>query len=279
MTPTVRYPAPVRAVRFLARPNRYVARVRDLSGGPAFLAHVPNPGRMEELLLPGLTRGYAIPAGAVGRRTHYDLVSVRHGRSLVSIDSRVGNRIGRQALAEGLLPRFGPGPWRSEAVWGSSRLDFAAGPDRGAPRALLEVKCSNLKVGSFALFPDAPTVRGTRHVLELARARRRGIRAGVLFVVQRDDTDSFAPNEALDPAFAHALRSAARAGVRIEAHAVRVRPDRVIWHRRLTVTLDPRRTSLIGAPAYSVYNERSATAVGRDPHTARRGTQGAPAAH
>ncbi len=232
----IRYPGILRAVRFLSRPNRYLARVRPLSGGPARLAHVPNPGRMEELLVPGETVGYVLPASAMGRRTRYDLVSVRHGRGLVSIDSRVGNRLTARALADGLLPELGSGRWLAEVPWGNSRLDFALpgdGPTR--PRALLEVKCSNLRVGTTALFPDAPTERGRRQVDTLARAARRGIRCGVLFMVQRPDVRSFRANRWLDPEFARALDRARAAGVKLRAQTTRVTPGRVVWEREIPV--------------------------------------------
>lgn len=244
MRPVVHYDGPVVRVRFLDRPNRYLARVAPAGGGRPFSAHVPNPGRMEELLLPGETEGWAVPARAAGRATAFDLVSVDHGRTRVSIDSRVGNRIARRALDAGVLPEFGPGPWRSEVRWGESRLDFGRGPPGGPFRGLIEVKCSNLKVGSFALFPDAPTVRGTRHLRELAAAARDGIAAGLLVVVQRPDVERFAPNAALDPAFAAAFRDARAAGVRVRAQRLRVFPARQEWDRPIPVEDAPPGTSL-----------------------------------
>ncbi len=234
--PAVCYAGPVRRVRFLSRPNRYLARVRSIQGGPSFLAHVPNPGRMEELLLPGDTVGYVVPCTRTGRRTRFDLVSVRHGRTLVSIDSRVGNRLVAQALALGRLSAVGPGPWVPEVRWADGRFDFARLHGQDGPlRELLEVKCSNLRVGRTALFPDAPTVRGRRHLLTLARAARRGISGTVVFVIQRPDVEAFAPNGALDPDFARALERARRAGVRLLAWTCRVRPGRVEWGKEVPV--------------------------------------------
>ncbi|MHB8351593.1 MAG: DNA/RNA nuclease SfsA, partial [Thermoplasmata archaeon] len=225
-------------VLFLARPNRYLARVRFIDSGRVRSVHVPNPGRMGELLLPGRTTGWAVPAPGELRKTHFDLVAVRHRGSLVSIDSRIANRLVGRLLEAGSLPEFGPGPWRAECPWGGSRLDF--GVPSGLPgryRALLEVKSSNLRVGSWALFPDAPTVRGTRHLHHLAAAARSGISAGVLFAVQRDDVRWFRPNDALDPEFGAALREAHAAGVVIVAGALKVRPGGVRWGRRLPVRL------------------------------------------
>jgi sugar fermentation stimulation protein A len=224
----VDYGRPARPVRFLARPNRYLAIVRDDRGRPPFEAHVPNPGRMEELLVPGETQGWVVAADGPERRTHFDLVAVRHGRTLVSIDSRIANRLVARALAAEAIPSLGGTGWRAEVQVGRHRFDFARfDPKTGVISALLEVKSSNLKVGRWAMFPDAPTVRGREHLLALARARRRGIAAHVLFAIQRSDVDAFRPNRALDPEFARALDLARRAGVCVHAYRLRVRPEGV----------------------------------------------------
>ncbi len=227
--PQFTYPAAPLRVRFLSRPNRYRAIVRPRGGGPSFAAHVPNPGRMEELLIGGETEGYAVPVNAAGRATAYDLVSVRHGRVLVSIDPRLSNRLAAQALEGGFLSGKPHGPWRPEVAYGASRIDFARVGADGQTTGLVEVKSSNLRVGRTALFPDAPTERGTRHLRALTFARRRGIFAGVLFLIQRPDVASFGPNAQLDPVFARALEAAARAGVRLWAVRLRVRPDGADW--------------------------------------------------
>lgn len=231
MLPAVAYGGrPVR-VRFLGRPTRYTALVRPLGGRRTIEVHVPNPGRMEELLVPEETVGYVVPVPGTHRRTQFDFVSVRHGRSLVSIDSRIGNRLVARALGAGRLRGFGSGPWTPEFPWEGHRLDFAipgAAPS-SLPAALLEVKSSNLRVGDTALFPDAPTERGRRHVELLGEAARRGIRAGLLFVVQRSDVRRFAPNAWLDPDFAAALARSRRLGLRVRARCVRVLPNGLEW--------------------------------------------------
>ncbi len=224
-----RYGGRPRRVRFLERPNRYLATVRPVGGGPALSVHVPNPGRMEELLVPEETEGWIVPCrDPRERKTRYDLVAVRAGRTVVSIDSRVANRLVAQALSGGDLRVFGRGPWRPEVRWGPSRWDFARLSD-GEASAILEVKSSNLRVGRTALFPDAPTARGTRHLRALARARRRGLSAALLMMIQRSDVDDFAPNELLDPEFARAWAQARATGVHIEARTMRVRPGGVAW--------------------------------------------------
>jgi sugar fermentation stimulation protein len=223
-------------VRFLTRPNRYLARVE--LGGREVAAHVPNPGRMTELLAPGRTRGWVIRADSPNRATKFDLVAVRHRGRRVSIDSRVANHLVRQRLAAGGLQEFGPGPWEPERSWGGSRFDFGVRTSQGEMRALLEVKSSNLRLGELASFPDAPTARGTRHMDHLCHAANRGIRAGVLFLIQRPDVRGFVPNARTDPEFARALSRAAAAGVRVRAYTSRGRRTTVEWGPSVPVLLD-----------------------------------------
>lgn len=227
-----RHPGRARRVRFLHRPNRYLARVRPVHARrPVFSVHVPNPGRMEELLIPGLSEGWVVPAHDPHRRTAWDLVTVRSGRTIVSIDSRIGNRIVDAAVTHGALDDLGSGEWRRECRLGRERFDFARLSPGGRPRTLLEVKSSNLRVGTTAFFPDAPTERGARQVRALAQWARRGVAAYVLFVVQRNDCDGFRVNSFLDPEFDRAVRGALRAGVTVLVRALDVAPTRVRWGR------------------------------------------------
>jgi sugar fermentation stimulation protein A len=224
-------------VRFLDRPNRFLATVRRGTRGSELLAHVPNPGRMEELLIPGVTEGCMVRAVPESKRkTRFDLVAVRHGRTWVSIDTRVANRLVGAALDRRAIPGLGgPHPWRREIPVGRHRFDFGRlGPD-GRLVGLLEVKSSNLRVGTTALFPDAPTIRGTHHVQELTRQAARGVDATMLFLVQRTDVRSFAPNRYLDPDFAKAFDAARRAGVRMLAFTSRVSPGVIEWGRAIPV--------------------------------------------
>jgi sugar fermentation stimulation protein A len=223
----VGYAGQPRPIRFLDRPNRYLSIVAPIAGGTPFEAHVPNPGRMVELLRPGVTEGWVVPAPAAGRRTRWDLVTVRHRRTLVSIDSRIANRLVARVLASRADPR---GAWRSEVRIGHHRFDFGIERAGAAmPEALIEVKSSNWRIGDTAYFPDAPTTRGTAHVLALARLARAGVDARVLFAVQRGDVREFAVHRGRDPALADACETARRSGVRFLARRLRVRPAGVEW--------------------------------------------------
>lgn len=209
-------PALVPAV-FLARPNRFVAECR-LPGGDRVRAHVPATGRLAELLVPGAIVWLA-PAPGTHRRLAWDLLLVRHGPRLVSVDTRLPVKLARRALEAGLVPGLPIAPLRGEVQRGASRLDFRL---ETAPPTWIEVKSVTLVVDGVARFPDAPTLRGTRHVEELTTAVQEGERGAVLFVVQRDDATRVEAHHQNDPAFSAALSRARHAGVLLAAIACRV---------------------------------------------------------
>ena len=201
----MRYNSAVPAV-FLSRPNRFVARV--LLGGREETVHVKNTGRLRELLVPG-AEVVLCRSDNPGRKTAWDLIAVKRGEQYVNVDSQAPN-----AAAAELLARLYPGSvLRAEQVFGSSRFDFSLEQD-GRIR-FIEVKGVTLVRGGTALFPDAPTERGWKHLSELADAVRAGHEAAVLFLVQRRDCVRFSPNRETDPAFADALAAARDAGVEI----------------------------------------------------------------
>ncbi len=203
---------------FLSRPNRFVAWCR--LDGETVLAHVKNTGRCRELLYPG-ARVLLQRSPGEQRRTTYTLLSVWKGDRLVNIDSQAPNALFREARAAGTLDL--PGRLRSEVRFGGSRFDFLLEPADGPPR-FIEVKGVTLEEKGVALFPDAPTDRGTRHLRELVRALDAGYGALVVFVVQMEGVVVFRPNDRMDPAFGAALREAAARGVGVLALACRVEP-------------------------------------------------------
>ena len=208
----------ITAGTFLVRPNRFIAHV-DIDGRTETV-HVKNTGRCRELLVPG-ARVYLAQGANPARRTRYDLVAVWKGTRLINMDSQAPNAAALEWLRAGNVFPAGT-EIRPEYTYGDSRFDIAAFTPE---LALLEVKGVTLERDGVALFPDAPTARGTKHLRELARFAASGGRAYILFVIQMQDVDHFAPNEATDPAFASALRAARDAGVRILAYDCHVTPE------------------------------------------------------
>jgi sugar fermentation stimulation protein A len=220
---------------FVARDNRF--RVTVEVDGRTVRAHLPNSGRLGELLVPG-RRVQLVERPGAQRKTGYDLALVQFEGRWVSVDARLPNELVAEALAAGRLAPLADYPVvRREVSWGRSRFDFLLeAPDR--PPCLLEVKSVTLVLDGLACFPDAITARGRRHVEELAAAVATGYRAVVLFVVQRDDAVGFRPHDESDPGFAQALCDAARRGVEVYAYACRVESDRIEIARGLPVYLN-----------------------------------------
>lgn len=205
----------------VARPKRFLALVRTREG--VVRAACRDPGRLEELLVPGAELRLRRVPPSPSRRTGFDLVLARRGRVWVSLVPVLANDVFAVALGRGDAAGLREARVAArEARAGRSRLDFVL--TRRGRRVWTEVKSVGLVRAGVALFPDAPTARGARHVRELAALARAGERAQVVFIVQRGDARAFAPFTERDPEFARALVAAARAGVRVRAYACRVDP-------------------------------------------------------
>ncbi|AZR72971.1 hypothetical protein BBF96_05920 [Anoxybacter fermentans] len=208
---------PTKTGRFIKRLNRFVAKVEV--DGQVVKAHVPNSGRMKELLFSG-NRVVLEEKSGEGRKTSYDLIMAEYDGYLVSIDSRLPNYLVEEAINKGQLPGFGGlKVERREVSYGDSRLDLKL---TGEKEGYCEIKSVTLVKDGIAMFPDAPTSRGARHLRELIRAQKEGFQAFIVFLVQRDDAVAFKPNDETDPEFGTALREAMASGVQVKAYTCRV---------------------------------------------------------
>lgn len=222
--------------RFVKRVNRFVVRVA--LDGRDVQAHLPNTGRMTELLAPGAVV-YVTPAPPnQGRKTAYDLTLVEYAGTLVSVDSRLPNAVFREAVEFGVLAGFdGYSVDRAEVPLGDSRIDLLLTGSEGM--CYVETKSVNLVVDGRALFPDAPTERGRRHLGELAGAVELGHRACAVFVVQRGDAVEMAPHREADEMFGEALDRAVELGVEARAYRCRVTLDAITIEGSIPVRLGP----------------------------------------
>ena len=217
--------------QFLARPNRFVAKVKI--NGQIVTVHVKNTGRCRELLIPGV-EVFLEKGSNPNRKTAYDLIAVRKGERLINMDSQAPNKVFREWAAEGgFLPEATA--IRSEYSYGESRLDFCLETPEGLH--FVEVKGVTLEDDGAARFPDAPTERGIKHIRELQRAVEEGHDATLFFVVQMGDVASVAPNDETHPAFGAALREAVAAGVQVRAYDCSVTPDSLTIRREVPVIL------------------------------------------
>lgn len=210
----------VREAVFIERPNRFLARM--MLDGNVVEVFVPNPGRMHEMMIPGKKMFVRYNPGPQ-RRTDFSLVGINHDGVLVSLDSYLPNRFLRRELEELRLPFFsGYDLVEPEPSLYDGRFDFRLSGQSGT--TLIEVKSCTLVEDGLALFPDAPTSRGARHMRHLARALEEGSadRAAVVFVIQRPDAHSFSTNDPTDPDFGETLRTAQSRGVEIIPLSTRV---------------------------------------------------------
>ena len=205
---------------FLARPNRFIAHVQI--GENTEICHVKNTGRCRELLPEG-ARVWCQKSSNPARKTKYDLITVKKGERLINMDSQAPNQAAKEWLLQGGLGNIQD--LRPETVHEDSRFDFSFTLDE--KRCFLEVKGVTLEHDGVCAFPDAPTLRGTKHLKGLIRAAEEGYGAYLLFVIQMSDVKYLRPNDDTDPAFAAALREVAKKGVTILAMDCAVTEDRM----------------------------------------------------
>ena len=215
---------------FLDRPNRFIAHV-ELEG-KAETVHVKNTGRCRELLRRGATV-YCQRSDNPARKTKYDLISVVKNGRLINMDSQAPNGAAGEWLRSG-----GLGPvenLRAETVHGDSRFDFSFTLE--GRQCFLEVKGVTLEHDGVCAFPDAPTLRGAKHLRGLAQAAGEGYGAYVLFVIQMEKVQYLHPNDEMDPDFGAALRQASASGVTVLAAECAVTPESMVITQLVPVKL------------------------------------------
>ena len=235
---------------FINRPNRFIAYVQILSGDgeeKTVICHVKNTGRCKELLLPGVTvlLQYHPEASVLGRKTEYSLIGVYKKREddtlLINMDSQAPNL----AAYEWIIGSESVCDVKREVTYGQSRFDLAfqlIGKDESGcithTPAFMEVKGVTLESHNHALFPDAPTIRGIKHIEELIHAKNDGYEAYLLFVIQMKGMTGFSPNEETQPEFKEALKRALAAGVHILAYDCQITENSMIVDQPVPLILD-----------------------------------------
>jgi len=170
------------------------------------------------------------------RKTSHDLIGVFYDGQMVSVDSRVPNKLVLEALRNRDIEELSEyNAIKPEYGYGRTRFDFLL--SNKYEQCLLEVKSCTLVKDGVAMFPDAKTERGRRHVRDLVKAKKEGYRACVLFIVQRTDAQVFSPNDETDPEFGEALRDAAADGVEVYAYYSKFAEDRITLKGKVKVGL------------------------------------------
>lgn len=192
--------------RFIDRPNRFIAHVE--LGGQTETVHVKNTGRCRELLLPNIPVVLE-KSDNPNRKTKYDLIAVRKKNlGWINIDSQAPNKVVKEWLTKQDFDVVIP-----EYSYGDSRIDFYM--EKGNRKYLLEVKGCTLEIDGTGYFPDAPTVRGVKHIRELMKAQKQGFWCGIAFVIQMNGIEEVLPNTETHPEFGEVLSQAKQAGVHV----------------------------------------------------------------
>lgn len=204
---------------FLSRPNRFIAHVEI--NGVTEVCHVKNTGRCRELLTERAIV-YVQQHNDSKRKTKYSLIAIHKGNLLINMDSQAPNK----AVAEWLTEKQPFGEIRvmkPECRHGKSRFDFYLETEKR--KIFIEVKGVTLENDGIAMFPDAPTARGVKHLQELTDCLQQGYEAAAIFVIQFTGAKLFKPNYATHPEFAQALCEAQAAGVQVMALECTVTPE------------------------------------------------------
>jgi sugar fermentation stimulation protein A len=222
---------------FRSRPNRFVARAE--LGGKVVRVHVADTGRLEEILTPG--RPLLLLRNRPGMKTAYTLIAARMAEGWVLINTRLHAPIAYRAIERGILG-FVPRDLRSEVRYGESRFDYRADD------TWVELKGCSLVVDDTCLFPNAPTVRGVRHLRELIAARKGGDGA-VLLILGLRPCRCFMPHPERDPEFRRIFYEALEAGVEYRGFTVGIDERfRVVYRGKLELCEDWKKGEKVTAP-------------------------------
>jgi sugar fermentation stimulation protein A len=219
--------------KFKKRLNRFVA-VMDVDGEEV-MSHVANSGRLRELLIPDYIM-LLHPVTSLTRKTKFDLVLVDIGTTLCSVDARVPNLLLQEGLERNVVtPLRDFEDIRREVTYGDSRFDLLL--SNGKTECFIEAKSVTLVEDKVALFPDAPTARGSKHLRGLIAAKNEGYRCGVVFVIQREDADSLTIQADSDPEFANTLSQAIEEGVEAYAYTCKVSTESIQLYRSVRINI------------------------------------------
>lgn len=217
------------------RPNRFlcIVNITTPESLEAEMVHVHDPGRLEDILYPG-NRVLLRRAKIGKRKTMWDLIAGDVRGEWVLVNSAWHRRISEWILGNRIIPFFnGIDTILPEQRYGDSRLDFLLKENERS--IWVEVKGCTFAQDGIALFPDAPTIRGRRHLEELIKARNEGHEAAIMILVFRQDVQCFSPNEEIDPDFALTFIKAVDAGVKVFPLRFSFEENTVRFHSLLPV--------------------------------------------
>ncbi|MCC6706786.1 MAG: DNA/RNA nuclease SfsA [Gammaproteobacteria bacterium] len=233
----MKFTAPLLAATLLRRYKRFLADC-ELADGTRLTAACPNTGSMLGCATPG-SRVWLSQSDSPTRKYRHTWEMVEVGKVTVGINTGLPNKLVREAIENGVLAELaGYANLRGEVPFGveRSRIDLLL---QSPARADCYVEVKNVTAAvsdGIALFPDAVSARGAKHLRELMRLKADGLRAVLVYCVQRGDVDEVRPADAIDPLYGRTLREALAAGVEVLAYRAKVSPRGVALKERIAVT-------------------------------------------
>lgn len=221
----MRFSTPLIPAILVRRYQRFLVDVELADGGVA-TAHCPNTGSMLSCSAPG-SPVYLSESANPQRKYPYSLEMVFADNAWIGVNTSRTNTIVAEAIERGQVPELSqPDRIKREVRTSPAcRLDLAV--FHGSTPTYVEIKSCTWVDGGWAMFPDAVTARGTKHLLELRDLARSGCKAAAFFLVQRSDATGFRPAERIDPLYARTLREAHDDGVAVLAYQAAVTPEAI----------------------------------------------------
>lgn len=220
----------------LKRYKRFLSDI-ELKNGEIINAHVPNTGRMTACWEPGW-KAYISHHPDPKRKLKYTLELTSNGKTLIGVNTSLTNKIAAEALEQKLIPELAMfDVIVPEQKILDSRIDFYLENSAKSESAYVEVKNVTLVEDGVALFPDAVSTRGQKHLKDLIEIKKMGHRAVMLYIVNREDATVFSPAKLVDPLYSELLQSAKEQGVEIYIYSCKLSAKEITLDKKLDLAL------------------------------------------
>ncbi len=228
------FPTPLIKGKLLKRYKRFLADI-ELENGEIVVAHCTNSGSMRSCIEIGADV-YATPVNEHKRKTKFTWEMIKINNSWVGINTGWPNVLAYNYIKNNEIPKLsGYTNVKREVKFGDSRFDVFC--ENENEKCFVEVKNVSLKDGDYALFPDSVTTRGRKHLNTLMEVKKQGMRAVMLYIVQRSDVDIFTPAKDIDPEYANALVNAYENGVEVIVYQAEVTPEKITLKKEMPFEL------------------------------------------
>ena len=221
--------------KILKRYKRFLADV-ELENGEVITVHVPNTGRMTTCWAPGWDCIISDSENP-NRKYRYTLEMTNNGNTWIVANTNIPNSLAEDFISNNEIPSLeNYDSIKREVKYGeNSRIDLLL--EKEGEKCFVEVKNTTLVEEGIAYFPDAPSDRAIKHLKELEQEVKNGNRAVMLYLITRDDANSFAPANHVDPRYGKAVAKALENGVEVIPVLCNVDSDEITYNSVLKYSL------------------------------------------